>query len=388
MLQAILLFTFWVSIILILYCYIGFPFLLAIRGLFFPKPMKLQPTYSPQVSVIIAAYNEVDNIIKKLNSVLASNYNLSQLEIIVASDGSTDGTNDLVASFKESGVRLLDLPRQGKNSVINQAVATASGEILIFTDADSILLPDSVRNLVAPFADPEIGGVGGDYRHASKNVKQEGERAYWNYDRRLKQLQSAGGSVSGASGALFAIRRSLFKPVPDGVTDDFYIVMQVISSHYRLVFEPTAIALGPVASSAQAEFNRKVRIITRGFRGVWLLRHLLNPFLYGSFAFQLFTHKLLRRLITIPLILLAISAPFLWKLGLFYRIATIVQLAFHLTAFLGLVLRNTQLGQSKVISLPFHFDMIYYASLIGLINALRGKQYAKWGPERSAGSSL
>jgi cellulose synthase/poly-beta-1,6-N-acetylglucosamine synthase-like glycosyltransferase len=388
MLQAILLFTFWASVILIAYCFIGFPIFLAIRGLFFPKAIKLEPTYSPQVSVIIAAYNEADNITKKIDSVLASNYDLANLEIIVASDGSTDGTNELVANFKKSGVRLLALPRQGKNSVLNQAVAVARGDILIFSDADSMLLPDSLQNLVSPFADPEIGGVAGDYRHASKSVKQEGERAYWNYDRRLKQLQSAGGSVSGASGPLFAIRRSLFKPVPDGVTDDFYTVMQVISMHYRLVFQPTAIVFGPIAPSAQAEFNRKVRIITRGFRGIWLMRHLLNPFLYGSFAIQLFTHKLLRRLIAIPLILLAISAPLLWNNGAFYRVVTIIQLAFHLTAFIGFLLRNTQPGQSRIISLPFHFDMIYYASLVGLINALRGKRYAKWGPERSVESSL
>lgn len=386
MLQAILLFAFWASIALIVYCYIGFPIFLAFRGLFFPKRIKLEPTYSPQVSVIIAAYNEAENITRKLDSVLASNYDHRKLEIIVASDGSTDGTNDLVADYNSSGVRLLDLPRQGKNSVINHAVAAAKGDILIFTDADSILLPDSVRNLVACFADPEIGGVGGDYRHASKNVKQEGERAYWNYDRRLKQLQSAGGSVSGASGALFAVRRTLFRPVPDGVTDDFYIVMQVITSRYRLVFQPTAVALGPIASSAQAEFNRKVRILTRGFRGIWLMRHLLNPFLYGSFALQLFTHKLLRRLIAIPLILLAISAPLLWNSGLLYQILTIVQLAFHLTALMGFFLRDTRLGQSKLFSLPFHFDMIYYASLIALLNTIRGKRYAKWGPERRAGT--
>ena len=336
------------------------------------------------ISVIIAAYNEADVIIKKIENVLASNYPHKKLEIIVASDGSTDGTIDLVAGFKAPEVTLLDLPRQGKNFAVNEAVRTAKGEILVFTDADSILHPDSLQNLVASFADPDIGGVSGDYRHASQNVKQEGERAYWNYDRLLKRLQSAAGSVSGAAGSLYAIRRSLFKPVPATVTDDFFSAMQVVSSHHRLIFEPRAISYGPVASTAQAEFRRKVRMITRGLHGVWLMRHLLNPILYGFFAIQLFTHKVLRRLVAIPLILLAVSAPLLWHAGWLYQVAAIIQLAFHAIALAGFALQNTRIGQTKFFGIPFHFDLVYYASLVAIFNNLRGNQYATWRPERIA----
>jgi cellulose synthase/poly-beta-1,6-N-acetylglucosamine synthase-like glycosyltransferase len=324
--------------------------------------------------------------VQKLESILAAKYPRNRLEIIVASDGSTDATNDLVSKFKDDGIKLLVFPRQGKNLVLNNTAPIAKGEILIFTDADSILPPDSLQNLVAPFGDPRIGGVSGDYRHDSKNVKQEGERSYWNYDRLLKRLQSSAGSVSGASGALYAIRSSLFKPLPKSVTDDFFTAMQVVSSHHRLVFEPKAVAYGPVASSANEEFKRKVRIITRGLHGVWLMRHLLNPVEYGFFAVQLFTHKLLRRLISFPLILLMISAPLLWNSGWLYMAATIAQLAFHSIALAGLLLRNTQIGQSKLFGIPFHFDMIYYASLIALLNNLRGKQYATWGSDRISNS--
>jgi cellulose synthase/poly-beta-1,6-N-acetylglucosamine synthase-like glycosyltransferase len=346
------------------------------------KKIRTQPNQFPAISVIIAAYNEADVITKKIENILVSNYPHNRLEIIVVSDGSTDGTNDLVSSFKAPGVRLLDLSRQGKNSAINEAVKTAKGEILVFTDADSTLHPDSLQNLVASFSDPEIGGVSGDYRYAGQNVKQEGEHAYWNYDRILKRLQSANGSVSGASGALYAIRSSLFKPVPTTVTDDFFSAMQVVSSHHRLIFEPRAVAYGTVASSARAEFRRKVRIITRGLHGIWLMRHLLNPFSYGFFAIQLFTHKLLRRLVVIPLILLAVSAPLLWYTGWLYQVATITQFAFHAIALAGFTLQNTRLGQTKFFGIPFHFDLVYYASLIAIFNNLRGNQYATWRPER------
>ncbi len=384
MLKGLLLILFWGSVFIIFYSYFGFPLLLALRGLFFPKKIKTSSSFLPTVTVIIAAYNEADGIAQKLESVLSTNYPYNKLEIIVASDGSTDGTNEIVSKFEGSGVKLLALPRQGKNQVLNNAVPTASGEILIFTDADSILPQDSIQNLVLPFADPEIGGVSGDYRHASKNVKQEGERAYWNYDRLLKQLQSSGGSVSGASGALYAIRRSLFKTLPASVTDDFFTAMQVVSSHYRLIFEPKAVAYGPVASSAKEEYKRKVRIITRGLHGVWLMRHLLNPLSYGFFAIQLFSHKLLRRLIAIPLILCAITAPLLWQVSTIYVVAAIFQIVFHSIALTGFFLRGTRIGQSKLLSIPFHFDMIYYASLVAILNNLKGKQFATWGSERIA----
>lgn len=387
MLQNVLLLLFWGSIITILYCYVGFPLLLVARGILVgSRKIRKRPNPFPRISVIIAVYNEADVILKKIENILASNYPTKQLEIIVASDGSTDGTNDLVASFNVPEVRLLALPRQGKNIAINEAVRTAQGEILVFTDADTILHRDSLQNLVASFSDPEIGGVSGDFRHASQNVKQEGERAYWNYDRILKRLQSENGSVSGATGQLYAIRRTLFSPVPITVTDDFFSAMQVVSSRHRLIFEPRAVAYGPMASSAQAEFRRKVRIITRGLHGIWFMRHLLNPFSYGFFAIQLFTHKLLRRLVVIPLILLAASAPLLWQAGWLYQAATVTQFAFHAIALAGFALQNTRLGQTKFFGIPFHFDLVYYASLIAIFNNLLGNHYSTWRPERISGS--
>jgi cellulose synthase/poly-beta-1,6-N-acetylglucosamine synthase-like glycosyltransferase len=380
---------FWISIGSIFYTYIGFPLVLSLRGLLRQQRVKGDPSYTPNISVIVAAHNEAEMIIQKLDNLVSTSYPHPHLEIIVASDGSDDGTNELVAAYHHPQVRLLALPRQGKNKAISQAALTAQGEILVFTDADSLLPAESLSYLIAPFTNPEIGGVAGDYRHAAqKDTRQEGERAYWNYDRMLKQLQSWGGSVSAASGALYAIRRSLFKPVPSTVTDDFFTAMQVVSSHHRFIFEPGAVAYGPTAPSAKAEFRRKVRIMTRGLYGVWLVRHLLNPFNYGFFAIQLFTHKLLRRLTVIPLLLLSLSAPLLWPLGAFYKLVTVGQIALHGAALAGLLLRNTSLGKSKLLSLPFHFDLIYGAAGVALINIFWGKRYSTWGSERAVVQEL
>jgi cellulose synthase/poly-beta-1,6-N-acetylglucosamine synthase-like glycosyltransferase len=386
MIQGFLLTLFWVSLITIVYCFIGFPILLAIRSLLIPPPkIKTEADYLPYVSIIIAAYNEANSIVSKIDNILSSKYPLEQLEIIVASDGSNDGTNTLVADLNCPQVRLLTLPRQGKNLAINEAVKATRGEILVFTDADSLLGPDSLGHIVAPFADDAIGGVSGDYRHNSLKVKQQGERAYWNYDRFLKRLQTANGNVGGAAGALYAIRSSLFRPVPTSVTDDFFSAMQVVSARYRLIFEPRAVSYGPVAASPKAEYKRKVRVMTRGLRGIWLMRRLLNPFSYGFFSVQLFTHKVLRRLLAIPLILMLITAPLLWNVSWIYQAATLVQFAFHALALTGFLLQNTGVGQNKLLNIPYHFDLVYYASLVALNNLIRGNQYATWGPERVPG---
>lgn len=374
---------FWGAGCLIIYTYIGFPLILALRGLLRPKPFE-RGQETPLVSLVIVAYNEAPVILKKLDNACSLDYPLDRLEIIVASDGSNDGMNELVAAYGADQVRLLVLPRQGKNRSLNAAVATAQGEILVFSDADSMLAPDALRHLVAPFNDPDVGGVGGDYYYATNTDEGTGERAYWNADRVLKRLQSRAENMTSATGQIYAIRRSLFKPVPMSVTDDFYTSVQVVSAHRRLVFEPRAVARGPVAASSNAEFKRKVRVMTRGLNGVRLSSHLLNPFQYGFFAIQLLSHKVLRRLMAIPLFVLAATAPLLWARGRFYRIATLLQFGLHAAALVGFLARGTRIGKSKIFSLPFFFDMVNIASLVAATNVLRGKRQDVWVTQRAA----
>ncbi len=366
---------------MVAYTYLGFPLLTVLRGLLRPQVIQTGSEL-PHVTMIIAAYNEAPVIIKKLANTLALDYPHTHLQVIVASDGSDDGTNELVAQCDVPNVQLLALPRQGKNRTLNTAVAAADGDILAFSDADSMLAPDALRHLVAPFSDPAVGGVGGDYRYASDVAEGSGERTYWSFDRMLKQLQSRSGSMTSATGQIYAMRRSLFQPMPEGVTDDFFTSVQVPAAHKRLVFEPRAVAYGPVAATSKAEFRRKVRVMAAGLRGVWSVRRLLNPIAYGYFAVQLFSHKVLRRLMVLPLLVIGLTAPTLWRHGWLYRLVTLGQGMLHSAALLGFLLRDTSRGGNKLLSLPFFFDMVHVAALAALWNLARGTRHDIWVPQR------
>jgi cellulose synthase/poly-beta-1,6-N-acetylglucosamine synthase-like glycosyltransferase len=360
-----------------------FPAIVFLRSLLFPMQYR-RGNATPKVSVLIAAYNEAEVITDKIANVLDQAYPSEQIEVIVASDGSDDATNELVRAVGAPNVRLLALPRQGKNTTLNAAAAVATGEILVFTDADTMFAPDVLRRLTAPFADPSVGGVGGDYSYRKGQGNGNEERTYWKLDRALKALQSRAGNMTSATGQIYALRRELFTPIPVGVTDDFYASTCAISAGKRLVFEPQARAEGPIAETAGQEFRRKVRVMTAGFKGVWMVRHLLNPFRYGFYALQLFSHKVLRRLMAVPMLLAALSAPFLWRRGWIYKLATLAQIGLHGLALAGYLLQGSPLGRKKPFSVPFFFDMVNLAAVVALINLLRGKRADVWVTQRAS----
>lgn len=380
--DTILLAIFWSAVGLIFYTYVGFPLLLAVRAWLFPKAIQ-KGDITPKVSLIIAAYNEEDVIEKKIQNILALDYPAEQLEFIVASDGSSDKTVALARPYADQEkIKLLDLPRGGKNQTLNSAIPHATGDILVFSDADAMLKPDALKRLIAPFNDPKVGGVGGDFRYVKDGDDGEGEMSYWNIDRLFKTWQSQAGSMTSATGQIFAIRRELFREVPLDTTDDFYISSQVPSAHLRLVFEPTAIATGKVTKSSK-EFRRKNRIAVRGLTGIRHMKHMLNPFNYGFYAIQLLSHKILRRLVALPLLIILIITPMLWNFGLFYRAALMLQLAFHGLALTGYLLRNHPIGKFKLFSLPLFFNMVNLAMLIAVIHIARGKKFTVWTPQRT-----
>lgn len=377
---AVALFLFWLSFFLLLYTYILFPVLVVIRGVLFLRPIRTA-LYTPKVDLIIAAYNEVAVVKQKLDNIFSLNYPADCVEVVFASDGSDDGTDEIVKTYAGNRVKFLSLPRQGKNQTINEAVAASSGDILVFTDADTMFEPDALTYLVSSFNDPEVGGVAGNYLHTKNTKRGGGERDFWNFERIMKLLQSRAGSVTSAWGPIYAIRRMFFKPIPIGVTDDFYISTLPLLHHRRLVFESHAVATGPVASSSDVEFNRKVRIITAGLRGVWENRKLLNPFRYGFLAVQVFSHKVLRRLMSAPILMLFVTSLILWKEDLFYALVAGLQLLFHGAALVGFLLRHTAVGEMRLLRLPFFFDMVYTASVVALYNLLLGRRYDIWVPQ-------
>ncbi|WP_089717421.1 glycosyltransferase family 2 protein [Candidatus Entotheonella palauensis] len=371
---------FWGALAMLIYTYVGFPMLLVLRGLLCPRPVQHGDT-TPTVSFVIAAYNEASVMVEKLDNILALNYPRAQIEIIVASDGSDDGTDDLVAAYGD--IHLLTLPRQGKNATLNEAVAVARGDILVFSDADSMLTPDALTHLVAPFSDPTVGGVAGNFHYTAQQAEGSGERAYWRFDRLLKTLQHRSGSITSATGQLYAIRKNLFAPIPLDVTDDFYISAQVHAAHQRLVFAPQARAYSAVAATAEEEFRRKVRVMAGGLRSVWAMRGLLNPVRYGFYALQLLTHKVLRRGMMVPLALMAASAMTLMEEGWIYPFTLYSLIGILGLGALGLMLRHSSLGQSKLFSLPLFFILVNAAFVVAVSHLIRGKRSDLWTSQRT-----
>jgi glycosyltransferase involved in cell wall biosynthesis len=377
---------FWSSVAIVLYTYVAFPLIVLLRALLSPRPYRSE-NITPSVSLIIAAHNEGRRIGAKMENALGLDYPSDRLEIIVASDGSTDRTEQVVRGYAERGVRLLSLPRHGKAAALNAAVSASTGEILVFSDANSEYALDAIRNLVRPFADPGVGGVAGNQHYRSDAIADaiaEGERSYWNLDRALKEAESRAGSTISATGAIYAIRRELFSGVPVGVTDDFATSTSVIAQGKRLVFAPDAVASEPVASSGRIEWGRKVRVITRGLYGVYVRRELLDPRRHGFYAVQLFSHKVLRRLMGVPLLVMALVAPTLWRHGSVYRLATLAQSSLYALGFAGLLLARRPPGRHPALAAPAFFLMVNAAALTAAWNVLRGRRIDRWAPVRPA----
>jgi len=369
---------------LVIYTLFGFPLLTMVRGLLVRRPYQ-KADITPPVSLIICCFNEEQSIEAKLNNVLALDYPDHLLQVVVASDGSTDQTEAIVERFASDRIHLLSLPRSGKATALNAAVQHATGEVLVFSDANSMYDANAIRELVKPFAEPNVGGVAGNqvYRRSyQEGSAAAGEHYYWDFDRWMKVWQSRSGNAISATGAIYAIRRSLFQTVPAGVTDDFVTSTRIIEQGYRLVFAPEAICYEPAAGNSKAEFGRKTRVITRGLRGVLMMRGLMNPFRYGFYSIQLCSHKVLRRLIVLPLLVMAVLNPVLWNAGLVFQLATIAEMAFLVAALAAPILSSLGLRPHKLLTIPSYICMVNAAVLVAIWNIVRGQRITVWNPSR------
>jgi glycosyltransferase involved in cell wall biosynthesis len=372
---------FWGSAGILAYTYVGFPLVVAVRALVRPRRVATDGG-PPTLTVVIPAHNEENVIARKLENTLAAGYPRDRLEVIVASDGSDDRTNEIVRSFGR-GVRLLELPRVGKNAALNEAAAAASGDLLAFTDADVELAEGALLLLVAPFGDPAVGGVAGERRHRDLRRNRRlnvGKRTF-------RALLSRSGSLTSAEGQLHAIRRELFRPVPPSVLDDFWISTRAIEGRRRLVYEPEAGTYPYVGATVVTDpFGRKVRMTGLWFRAVWAGRDLLNPAEHGFYALQLASHKLLRRLAFVPILGLAASAPPLRHAGRVYRIGSTAQIVLHGAAAAGYFLRGTRLGRLKILKLPLAYDLTNLAAAMAIARFLHPARVLDdtWEPQRAA----
>lgn len=378
---------FWLATTVLAATYVGMPLLTIIRGRILRRP-HMRADISPSVSVIIAAHNEVAVIGERIDNLLALDYPADALEIVIASDGSTDGTDAIVAGYERRRVRLITPGRVGKGAALEAAVSASSGDILVFSDANSQYATGAVRALVRSFADPHVGGVAGNQVYLPKGASDAdatelGERGYWDFDRLVKRSQSAAGSVTCGTGAIYAIRRELFGPIPEGITDDMLTTIRVVDAGSRLVFDEDAVAYEPVAPSGQLEFRRKVRIMTRSFRGLLLMRRLFDPRRTGWYAVQLFWHKVMLRTAALPLLALAVVAPTLWRHGPIYQLATVGQVACYGLAAAGIALARRPIGRHPALAVPAYFTLVNIASIRALLNLIRGERIDRWTPERT-----
>ncbi len=356
--------VFWGSLAVLAYIYAGYPLLAwAAARLFGRAPAAAETT--PVVSLLIPAYNEERYLAQKLANVMALDYPRDRLEIVVASDGSTDRTNGIARQFADRGVALIALPENvGKTAMLNRVVPQLRGAVVVFSDVSGTLEHDAVRRLVRSFADARVGCVSGLYRLAGAgDLRSEGEGLYWRYETFIKQQESRLHSILGGHGAFYAIRASLFRPLTAGtINDDYLIPMQIVAQGYRAVYEPTAVAWEQELVSMEGEFARRRRIAMGNCQQVVALRGLLNP-LRGWIAWCFFSHKLLRTLA--PIFMLALLASTAWAPAPWRAPALLLQAAFYGSAAVGYWLQRRG-RSSRWLSAPLYFCFGNLAMLAGL----------------------
>ncbi len=387
-LQVTLAIIFWLAAGAIFYTYAGYPLLLLLLRFVRAKPVRRRE-HTPTVSVIIAAYNEERDLSAKLENTLALDYPPSKLEIIVTSDCSQDRTDEIALSFASRGVQLhRQSERLGKTAAQNAAVKKARGEILLFSDATTLYQPDVLRVIVPSFADPEVGCVTGRVIYSADAVSTvgQGTRSYWNYEFLLKSCESAITSLIGVCGCMYAVRKSAYVPLYHEACSDFVIATVMVQQGLRAIYEPTAVCWEEPNAEAKRELAVRVRITTQTFADLWRNREMLNPFKHGFYAIQLLSHKVLRYMIPVFLLVTLITSGLLATGSWLYALIFGCQLAFYLVA--GASWLSEKAGvKSYWLAFPQYFVITNLASLLALFKLVRGERYIRWEPVRDQSSS-
>jgi len=356
---------FWVSTALILYTFLGYPLLLWLLQSLFRRPVR-KDNFEPRVSMLVAAYNEEAVIAEKLRNALALDYPPDRLEVVVASDGSSDRTAEIVSRLVQQEardrLRLLNYPEnRGKLSVLNDSLPQLKGDIVVFSDASSMLAPDALRELIANFADDRVGAASGVYQVLSKDAAKLGrqEDLYWKYETYLKIQEAKLGALTGAHGSLYAMRKSLYPFPPLGtINDDFVIPTSVIRQGFRIAYEPKAVAFEP--AEEMEGFRRRIRITAGNVAQLLEIRPLLWP-LRPLVLFCFLSHKAARLLVPIAMVVAFVTNLLLWKQPL-YAWLLAGQAAFYALAIAGAVGHL----RPRVLRLPYYFCMINVSLFVWL----------------------
>jgi cellulose synthase/poly-beta-1,6-N-acetylglucosamine synthase-like glycosyltransferase len=367
---------FWLSFGFVAYTFVGYPVVIGVFSWTFSNPAS-KGKRQPPVSVVLVAFNEAGRIRERIENLLASDYPSDRLEIVVVTDGSTDETPDMVRAFENRNVKLIaQAERSGKAACLNEGVPAAGGEIIVFCDARQRFAPETIANLVANFGDPRFGAVSGElFIESSTSSVGGGVDIYWKLEKFIRESEARMSSVVGATGAVYAIRRELFRPIPpDTLLDDVVIPMQIAMAGYRVGFDPTAPAFDPQTTDPARERRRKLRTLAGNFQ--MLFRHpaWLMPWRTGIW-WQVVSHKYTR--IAAPVFMLAMFlANGLLVDKAWYGLIFQGQCGFYLLAILGALLPGIRL---KLFSIPAGFVFLNLMTVGGFWNYLRGAyDQGKW----------
>lgn len=364
------------------YAYAGYPLLLWVLSRFARRP---KPTKSTEfgITLIIAAHNEEAGIRQKLEATLALNYPAEKLQILVASDGSSDRTNEIVAEYASRGVELVNVKvRKGKTNAQNEAVPYARHPILVFSDATTLYDADALQYLAASYLDSRVGAASGRYDYfdpTQGSPSGSGSAKLWGLENLIKRMQSRIGTLSGCCGCIYSVRRDLYTALSPETISDLVQPLHVLLKGYRVVFQENAQAWEEATRTAADEFRMRVRVATRGMKGLLSVPQLLMPWKHPWVAFQLWSHKICRWSIPLFLSCLLIGTALMASRPAFLFFFA-AQLAFYICALASLAI--PPMRRSRILSLPLYFCTINTAFLVGMFNAVRGRNFNVWQPTR------
>ncbi len=392
--ELLLKILFWVCLALVFYTYLGYGIalyiLLKIKNLFNkrPAPPAQNDDDLPEVTFVVAAYNESDYIVDKIENNLEFDYPKEKIHFLFVTDGSDDATPTLIDNYNFPADVQWSLhhqpERRGKIAAVERIMALIKSPITIYTDANTFVNRGAIRNIVRHYQDPKVGAVAGEKRitMADKDTASSaGEGIYWKYESTLKKWDSELYSVVGAAGELFSIRTELFQPVPqDTIIEDFFLTLTISKQGYRVIYEPDAYAVENSSASVKEELKRKIRIAAGGIQAIIRLAPLLNIFRFGLLSFQYISHRVLRWTLTplaLPILLLVNGILAIWYQLPFFQVIFGLQILFYIMAYTGFLLEKQKI-KFKAFFVPYYFCIMNYAVYRGFIRIVKGNQSVLW----------
>ncbi len=376
-----MLYVFWLSILVPVYAVIGYPLTLSVFSLFYKKNSYIALD-NLSLSIIVAAHNEDKNIKNKIISILNQSYQTNKLQIIIASDGSTDQTVEIAQSFNDPRITVLDLDRAGKTSTLNSAFEYAKNDIIVFTDADNQWEKDTLEHLLIPFSSAEVGASAGQMiiPHSGKSLSL-GDSLYRHYESWIRATENKTGCMVSADGALLALRKELFERIPLDVNDDFFLSTCAPVNGKKIIYVENAKVTDEGVDEVNKQYRRRIRVTVGGLKSLAARRELLNPFKYKLYAIALISHKLIRRLSPLFLLPLLLSNFFIKDLNVFYKIIFYLQIMSYSIAIAGLI--DTQGRLPKIFRIAGYILITVVGMFVGCWEFLTGKKYSLWNPQQN-----